>query len=241
LLAVLIAFVVLGHIKKPNTVDLEVARNLEVANMVVTRFNELYYYTGVWKVTTFLGVESMQNPCDNWVLQEMITAIKPDFLIETGTAYGGTSLFYAMILEQVNPNGKVITIDIAPDVARASQFDIFKRRVEVVTSDSVAPDLIASLKERTKGHTVLVVLDSLHTKEHVLKELNAYSPLVSMGSYIVVADTNINGHPVLPEFGPGPREAVDAFLPAHPEFVPDRSKEKFFLTFYPKGFLKRVK
>ncbi len=208
---------------------------------LVEDFHRFYYYSGVLKETTFLGIPSTQNPCDNWSLQEMISEIKPDLLIETGTYKGGTTLFYAMVLEQVNPDARIVTIDIEPQVAEASGYDVFKRMVEVVTSDSVAPELIESLKERAKGRKVFVVLDSLHTKEHVSRELAAYAPLVSVGSYIVVADTNVNGHPVLPGFGPGPYEAVEEFLAGHPEFEADRAREKFYLSFYPKGFLKRVR
>ena len=208
---------------------------------LVTKFNQYYYLSGVWEGATFLGVTSLQNPCDNWVLQEMITQLKPDLIIETGTYKGGTTLFYAMILEQVNPDGRIVSIDIEPDVAKASQYEVFRRMVEVVTSDSVAPELIAKLRERARGRMVLVILDSLHTKAHVAKELEAYAPLVSVGSYIVVADTNVNGHPVIPKFGPGPYEAVSDFLARHPEFEADRLQERFHLTFYPNGFLKRVR
>ena len=85
----------------------------------------------------------------------------------------------------------------------------------------------------------MVLLDSDHTRDHVLKELEAYSPMVTHGSYLIVEDTNLNGHPVEPEHGPGPMEALEAFLPAHPQFAHDTAMDKFLLTFNPRGFLKR--
>ena len=92
-----------------------------------------------------------------------------------------------------------------------------------------------------QGNHLLVLLDSDHSREHVLDELRAYSPLVTPGSYVIVEDTNLNGHPVWPDFGPGPMEAVDIFLSESDDFVIDTSREKFYLTWNPRGYLKRVK
>ncbi len=87
---------------------------------------------------------------------------------------------------------------------------------------------------------MLVILDSDHSKRHVLDELRTYSQFVGEGSYIIVEDTNVNGHPVLPEFGPGPMEAIQDFLKENKDFAVDGSKEKFYMTFNPKGYLRRV-
>jgi cephalosporin hydroxylase len=92
-----------------------------------------------------------------------------------------------------------------------------------------------------RSKKVLVTLDSLHTQDHVLKEMQIYSKLVTPGSYLVVQDTNLNGHPVAPRWGPGPWEAVQEFLKTNDNFVADHEREKFLLTFYPGGWLKRVK
>ena len=85
----------------------------------------------------------------------------------------------------------------------------------------------------------MVVLDSDHSAAHVKAELDLYSPLVTSGCYLIVEDTNVNGHPVYPLHGPGPMEALDQFLPAHPEFEVDASREKYMLTFNPRGYLRR--
>ena len=86
----------------------------------------------------------------------------------------------------------------------------------------------------------MVILDSDHRKDHVVDELRLYSPLVTKGSYLIVEDTNINGRPVFPGFGPGPAEAVDDFLAATTAFERDLSRERFFVTFNPGGYLRRV-
>jgi cephalosporin hydroxylase len=97
------------------------------------------------------------------------------------------------------------------------------------------------LRDRRRDEVRLVVLDSDHSEAHVSRELELLSPWVTVGSYLIVEDTNINGHPTFHTFGPGPFEAVATFLDKHPEFVVDPSREKFLMTFNPCGFLKRVR
>ena len=107
--------------------------------------------------------------------------------------------------------------------------------------EPVSPEVISEIAQRVGSGTVLVTLDSLHTKEHVLKEMNLYSRFVTPGSYLIVQDTNINGHPVYPTFGPGPMEAMEEFLKSNRDFEVDRSREKYMLTAYPSGFLKKTR
>ena len=96
-----------------------------------------------------------------------------------------------------------------------------------------------TVRERAAGKSVMVILDSDHTRDHVLAELRAYAPIVTPGQYLVVEDSNINGHPVFPGFGPGPMEALQAFLAETGEFEVDRSREKFLVTFNPGGYLRK--
>jgi len=229
----------------------------------VERFHRLFYNSpSTWQDSRWLGVLTFQNPNDVWIHQEIITEIKPDFIIETGTALGGSALLWAMVLEQVNPRGKVITIDIhdqaqvarlstenAPPevVARAANevrmlqsMPIWKSRVEFVKGSSTDPAIVAELRRRTKGHKVLVILDSDHRKQHVVNELNAYAPMVNPGSYVIVQDTNVNGHPVRKDYGPGPMEAIEEFLATNKEFESDRLRERLLFTMHPKGYLKRI-
>ena len=208
---------------------------------IIREFNKIYYASERHRETYWVGISSYQNPCDNWVMQEIIAEVKPDFIIESGTALGATTLFYATVLQQVNDRGKVLTIDIRPDFEEAAKFKIWQERVEPITGNSVSPEVVERVSERTRGGKILITLDSDHRKEHVLKELQLYARLVSLGSYIVVQDTNVHGHPVMPKLGEGPYEAVQEFLKTNKDFVIDHSKEKFLLTWYPSGFLKRVK
>ena len=210
------------------------------AKVVVELFHKLLYESETWKGMTWMGVRTLQNPADMWVLQEMIYELEPDFIIEAGTFHGGSCVLFAMVLDQMGGDGKVLTIDIEPRVREASQFRAFRERVEVITGSSTDPALVARIAERVKGKKVMVLLDSDHRRDHVLAELRLYGPLVSEGSYVVVQDTNLNGNPVVPTYGPGPREAVEAFLAESPDFQVDRTREKFLVSFFPGGYLKRV-
>lgn len=222
-------------------IDQKAGRRISDDAAVVARFNQIYYDSKVWRRTSYLGIPIQQFPTDLWMIQEVLWEVKPDLIIETGTYNGGSTLFFADTIGRINETGAVVSVDIDPQIQQASLFDSFKKRIEVFKGDSVSPEIIEAIRRRAIDKKVLVTLDSLHTKEHVLDELNAYAPFVSLGSYLIVQDTNINGHPVYDEFGPGPMEAVREFLKTHANFVVDPGRERFLLTAYPSGYLKRVK
>jgi cephalosporin hydroxylase len=210
---------------------------------VIETFQRIYYNPERFQ-STYLGVMSMQYPTDNWIMQEIISEVKPDFVIETGTAEGGTALFYATILEKVNENGKVITVDIEPHSPKVSEFKTWRERVEFIKGSSVSPEIVDSITKRVRGHKVLVTFDSNHATEHVLMELKLYSPLVSLNSYLVVQDTHLGGHPhrlVGMNDDEGPWVAVQAFLKTNKNFEIDHSREKHLITQNPSGFLKRIR
>jgi cephalosporin hydroxylase len=212
----------------------------------IESFARLYYATQPYVHSEFLGIPSMQYPSDNWVMQEIIAEVRPDFIIETGTAAGGTALFYATVLEQVSPGGKVITTNIAPFLPdpKVHQFNTWREHVEFIQDSSTSPQLIGTLSGRTRGAKVLVTLDSNHARDYVLKELQLYSPLVSVGSYLVVQDTHLGGHPNHHESegeDGGPWEAVALFLQTEKSFAIDHGREKHLVTQYPSGFLKRIR
>jgi cephalosporin hydroxylase len=208
---------------------------------IVDRFHRVFYESGVWGTTEWLGVRTAQNPNDAWIHQEIITRIKPDVIVEAGTQYGGSAALWAMILQQVNPGARVITIDIKDQVSAAKNLQIVKDRVEFLIGSSVDPAIVAEVTKRVQGKKVLVILDSDHRKDHVLAEMRAYGPLVSKDSYMIVQDTNVNGHPVYESYGPGPMEAVEEFLAANDQFRPDPEAERLMFTMHPKGYLKRIR
>ena len=114
------------------------------------------------------------------------------------------------------------------------------RGITYLTGSSIADDIVKQVEERARGlASVLVILDSNHERGHVLEELRRYSPLVGPGGYVIVEDTNVNGHPVSADYGPGPMEAVDAFLSESSAFEIDKSREKLLFTFNPRGYLRR--
>lgn len=208
------------------------------------RKNSIYHFHKVFYnsflngnlLTFWFGVPTMKNPLDLWIYQEIIFEIRPDIIIECGTFRGGSALFFASMCDLLG-NGKVLTIDIENYEGKPQH-----NRIIYLHGSSTSSDIISSVKSLIKKNDkVLVCLDSDHHKHHVLNELNLYSKLVSKGSYIVVEDTNINGHPVYREYGEGPMEAVKNFLLNNSEFIIDKSREKYLITFNPNGYLKKVK
>jgi cephalosporin hydroxylase len=220
----------------------QLAEHFLADHPVVEQFHKLYYDSSeTWTTTKWLGVGTLQNPNDVWITQEIICEVKPDVIVEAGTCMGGSAAIWAMVLQQVNPNGRVITIDIQDRVtSEARTLPIIRESVDFLIGSSTDPKIVDEIRRRTEGKKVLVLLDSDHSKEHVVKEMDAYGPMVTKGSYMIVQDTNINGHPVLPEFGPGPWEALDEFLPGNPQFQPDKSREHLMFTMHPRGYLRRI-
>ncbi|MFM8312286.1 MAG: CmcI family methyltransferase [Ilumatobacteraceae bacterium] len=204
---------------------------------LIDRFHKLYYDYGAqtWRDTWWLGIRTLKCPLDLWLYQELLQQVRPDVVIECGTKYGGSAFYLASILDLIG-HGSVVTIDITEQPGRPEH-----PRIEYITSSSVDASLVEQLAARCSGLTTLVILDSDHSRDHVLAELQAYAPLVSVGSYLIVEDTNIHGHPVLPDHPPGPAEAVEAFLPGRDDYVVAPIGEKFFLTFNPGGVLQRVR
>jgi cephalosporin hydroxylase len=197
-----------------------------------------YFYTRAdltWGNTAWLGVPVWKNPLDLWVCQEIMFEVKPALIVETGTYRGGSAYYFASICDLLG-SGNVVTIDRMGNYGRPTH-----PRVEYVKGSSVDPDVVALVKARVAAADgpTLVVLDSDHHEPHVREELEMYHEFVTPGSYLIVEDTNINGHPVNPFFGPGPMEAVQSFLPRHPEFEIDLSREKYMVTHNPNGFLRR--
>ena len=208
---------------------------------VADQFHELYYRLGQGDRYTYhiawLGYSVLKCPLDLWIYQELISRLQPEFIIETGTASGGSALFLASMCELIG-RGRVLTIDID---ARERQRLPIHPRIEYLTGSSIDQAVMARVHEVLGGKQAgLVILDSDHHRDHVLAEMSLFAPLVSPGGYLVVEDTNINGHPAYPDFGPGPMEAVRLFLSGNADFQVDTGCERFILTMNPGGFLRRA-
>ncbi len=201
---------------------------------VTEAFHRLYYDTAVWKDTYWLGVSTQKCPLDLWVYQEILHETKPDLILETGTAHGGSAYYLASMMDLMG-RGEIVTVDISPVEGRPEH-----DRITYLTGSSTAGVIVEQLEQFVDGRQrVLVILDSDHSRDHVLDELRIYSRFVTPGSYLIVEDTNVNGHPAMPEHGPGPMEALEEFLGETDEFEVDAAREKFFMTFNPRGFLRK--
>ena len=205
-----------------------------------------YSYNFSW-----MGRPIIQYPQDMIAMQEIIWEIKPDLIIETGIAHGGSLIYYASLLELVG-QGEVLGIDI--DIREHNRREIEQhpmfKRIRMIQGSSIDEAIIGQVKEFAKGKKRIVVcLDSNHTHEHVLEELRLYSPFISLDSYIVVFDTIVE---TLPEgyfsqkrpwgISNNPHTAVCEFLKETDKFVVDESIDnKLLISVAPQGYLKRIK
>jgi len=205
---------------------------------IINPFHILYKKANkiTWNNTFWFGIPVKKCPLDLWIYQEIIFEQFPDIIIESGTYLGGTAFYLAYLCDLID-NGEVISIDILENEGRPNHKRI-KYLIGSSTSEYIKKEIINYVKEKEK---ILVILDSDHTKQHVLNELRFYSKLVSIGSYIIVEDSDLAGNPVYRGPGEGPMEAINEFLKENDEFIIDKTKEKFFMTFNPNGFLKRIK
>jgi len=205
-----------------------------------------YTYNFSW-----MGRPVIQFPQDLLAMQEIIWHTKPDLIVETGIAHGGSIVFYASMLELLGGRGSVIGIDldIRPHNRAAIESHPMARRITMVEGSSTDERTVRRVQELARGYDrVLVALDSNHTHEHVLRELELYSPLVRRGGYLVVFDTVVENMP--PEafpnrpWGPGnnPMTAVREFLAANDRFVVDEDVEnKLLISVAPRGYLRCIR
>ena len=214
---------------------------------------------------TALGRPIIQYPQDMVAMQELIWEVRPDLIIETGIAHGGSLIFSASMLAQldlcdaIESGAKIdprvskrkvlgLDIDIRAHNRAAVEAHPMASRIQMIQGSSIAPEIIDQVRSVASRYSrVLVCLDSNHTHDHVLAELEAYAPLVSIGSYCVVFDTVVEDLPsyMFPDrpWGPGdnPKTAVRSYLEAHPEFAIDKGiHDKLLITVAPDGYLKRI-
>ncbi len=230
-------------------------------DFLVTSVAQKYSYNFSWQDRPII-----QYPQDIVAMQELILGVKPDLIIETGIAHGGSLIFSASMLalldladaihagETMNPRlscRKVlgIDIDIRPNNLAAIQAHVMASRIEMIQGSSIDKKIINEVYSIAENYSrILVCLDSNHTHDHVLAELEAYAPLTSIGSYCVVFDTVVEDMPksffLDRPWGPGnnPKTAVREYLKTHTEFEIDQSiQNKLLITVAPDGYLKKVK
>ncbi len=210
-----------------------------ITNYIIKAFHKLYYDKGGESFfdLKWMGVPIAKCPLDLWQYQEIVYETKPTVVIETGTWCGGSTLYLRTLLNNVLGYGKgmVVTIDVMP-LKKVEGVGIIQ-----LVGNSVSQRVVETVRDLiTNESKVMVILDSDHHREHVLKELDMYGSMVSEGCYLVVEDTNVNGHPVRLDYGLGPWEALEEWLPKHPEFVRDEYRERLLMTFNPGGYYKKV-
>jgi cephalosporin hydroxylase len=215
-----------------------------------TSWNQKYSYTFTW-----LGRPIIQHPEDLVRLQEAIFTLRPDVIIETGVAHGGSLIFYASLLKAMGGEGRILGIDIEirPRNRSAIESHELASYISLLEGDSTAPDVVQRARDFVRaGDKVLVILDSSHARAHVAKELEAYAPLVSPGSYIVATDGIMGLVHDTPRgksewVSDNPTQAANEFAARHPEFVLEEPKWRFneseldrTITAWPGAWLKRT-
>lgn len=188
---------------------------------IADAFRRVFYDRGpllggdTWARTYWFGARILKCPFDLWLYQDLIGQVRPDMIIECGTGDGGSALYFASLC-QLAERGHVFTIDV-----KAARYQDSHPRITRVLGSSTDPNIVRQARLSAAGSKTLVVLDSDHSYDHVTAELAAYAPLVSVGSYLVIEDTN----------APETKRAADDFVAAHPEFEIDAEQEKYLITY----------
>jgi cephalosporin hydroxylase len=185
----------------------------------------------------WLGVNTMKNPLDAWIYQEILFETKPDVVVEIGSDAGGSTLYLASLMDLIG-KGEVISVDID-----RSRWEVEHDRITVVTGDSAAPTTVGEVAARCEGKTVMVIQDGDHRKEGVLRDLRAYAALVTPGNYFIVEDgiaDVLRPGSNTGSFWPSALAATEEFLAENPAFEVDDSRERYIITWNPRGYLRRV-
>lgn len=193
--------------------------------------------TEVMRSATWMGVPAAKNPLDAWVYQEIVAETRPEAIVELGSAYGGGALFLAHLLDLLGSDGVVVSVDVSRDAYQAKH-----SRIVEVTGSTCAPEVVDQVQAVCAGRRTMVIHDASHRAAQVYEDLRVYSPLVSPGCYLIVEDgvTDVMPPRVLGAYpGPGPYEAVQAFLREGAPFDVDVTRERFLATNNPQGFLRR--
>jgi cephalosporin hydroxylase len=206
---------------------------------IATKFHFAYYHKLGWDKNTYLGYQIKQCPFDLQVYQELIFRLRPAFILQTGVAGGGSLLYFATMLDLIKADDSAIVIGVDIKLTPEAR-SLTHPRIRLIEGSSTDISVINAIESLLPSAGGLVTLDSDHSKKHVVEELAIYQKFVGVNSYLVVEDTNINGHPVATNFGPGPYEALESFLSNSSAFVVDYELcERNLFSFH--HWLKRVR
>lgn len=217
------------------------------ASRLARQWTRTLWNAGLWRQVSWLGVPVLQWPTDLLLLQELMTRLRPRFVLETGLHLGGTAIFYASILRLLGIDGRVVSVDVSvsPEARKNLDDSAFRDQITVIEGDSKSEAVHRRIETLLQGEpNVLVCLDSDHARAHALAELRLFSRYVPVGGYLVLLDTICEDLADTPNGDASwaqdsPMAALRTFLQESPNFVSDPACGKFLVSFAPQGFLLR--
>jgi cephalosporin hydroxylase len=213
-------------------------RYRRILSMTLREWLEYHQRDIAFDRCTWMGIKAWKNPLDAWIYQEIVHEVRPDVIVEIGSALGGATLYLAHLLDLLG-EGTVVSVDIDH-----SRFEAQHDRIVKVTGSSSSPEVVGRVAELCRAKRVLVIHDADHRKGQVLEDMRAYAPMVSVGSYLIVEDGVVDlfrPHDILGVPYVGPLAATEEFVRQAPHFEVDSSRERYLLTYNPRGFLRRVR